>query len=100
MFRGVICCSGGLYADQVSYMDVQWGYMVFRGVICCSVGLYAICCSGGLYDEENNDDFTGHKRRSISMIVILHRKKCLLHHQACKVIITIANTLAKIIGNR
>ena len=34
MFSGVICCSGGLYAVQEGYMDVQWG----------------------LYDEENNDD--------------------------------------------
>ena len=51
MFRGVICCSGGLYAVQEGYMDVQGGYMLFRGVI---------CCSGGLYVEENNDDFSGH----------------------------------------
>ena len=33
LFRGVICCSGGLYAVQEGYMDVQWGYMLFRGVI-------------------------------------------------------------------
>ena len=50
LFRRVICCSGGLYAVQVGYMevvycsgglyDVQGGYMLFRGVICCSGGLY------------------------------------------------------------
>ena len=28
LFRGVICCSGGLYAVQVGYMDVQEGYMM------------------------------------------------------------------------
>ena len=22
--------------------DVQWGYMLFRGIICCSGGLYAV----------------------------------------------------------
>ena len=85
MLRKVAYCSGGLYAVQGGYMDVQWGHMLFRGVLCCSgalfgcsLGLYAvqegymdvqwgymlfrgvICCSGGLYDEENNDDFSGH----------------------------------------
>ena len=78
LFRGVICCSGGLYAVQVGYMDVQEGCILFRGVIYCSGGLYGcsgglyavqggymlfrgvICCSGGLYVEENNDDFSGH----------------------------------------
>ena len=46
LFRGVICCSGGLYAVQEGYMDaqegcvllgglyaVQGGYMLFRRVI-------------------------------------------------------------------
>ena len=42
LFSGVICCSGGLYAVQEGYMDVQGGYMLFRGVICCSGGLYAV----------------------------------------------------------
>ena len=27
-------CSGGLYAVQEGYIDVQGGYMLFRGVIC------------------------------------------------------------------
>ena len=47
LFRRVICCSGGLYAVQEGYMDVQegcillrglyavqGGYMLFREVIC------------------------------------------------------------------
>ena len=38
LFRGVICCSGALYAVQGGYMGVQGGY---------------ICCSGGLYAENN-----------------------------------------------
>ena len=37
LFRGVICCSGGLYAVQEGYMDVQGGL-----VICCSEGLFAV----------------------------------------------------------
>ena len=41
MFSEVISCS-------VRLLAVQGGYMLFRKVI---------CCSGGLYDEENNDDF-------------------------------------------
>ena len=28
LFRGVLCCSGGLYADQVGYKDVQEGYIL------------------------------------------------------------------------
>ena len=50
LFRGVICCSGGLYGCSGGLYAVQGGYMVFRGVI---------CCSGGLYVEENNDDKLG-----------------------------------------
>ena len=45
MRKGRNGCSVGLYT-------VQGGYMLFRGVICCSGGLHG--CSGGLYDEENN----------------------------------------------
>ena len=41
MFSEVITCS-------VRLLAVQGGYMLFRKVI---------CCSGGLNDEENNDDF-------------------------------------------
>ena len=29
LFRGVICCSGGLYAFQEGYMDIQGCYMLF-----------------------------------------------------------------------
>ena len=39
MFRGVICCSGGLYAVQEGYIDVQGGYMLFRWVILMSRGV-------------------------------------------------------------
>ena len=28
LFRGVICCSGGLFDVQEGYMDVQEGYML------------------------------------------------------------------------
>ena len=35
LFRGVICCSGGLYAVQEGYMDVQESCILFRWVICC-----------------------------------------------------------------
>ena len=43
LFRGVICCSEGLYyAVQDGYMDVQEGCIQFRGVICYSEGLYAV----------------------------------------------------------
>ena len=41
LFRGVICCSGGLYGCSGGLYAVQGGYMLFRGVICCSGGLYA-----------------------------------------------------------
>ena len=37
---------------------VLGGYLLFRGIICCSGGLYG--CSGRLYVEENNDVFSGH----------------------------------------
>ena len=53
LFRGVICCSGGLYGCSGKLNTVQGGYMLFRWVICCSGELYG--CSGGLYVEENND---------------------------------------------
>ena len=56
--RRVVYCSGGLYAVQESYINVQEGCILFRGVICCSGGLYG--CSGGLYVEENDDVFSGH----------------------------------------
>merc|ERR1712208_63317 len=55
LFRGVICCSGRLYA-------VQGGYMLFRGVICCSGGLYG--CSGGLYAVQG-----GYMRKIMMKIV-------------------------------
>ena len=42
LFRGVICCSGGLYGCSGGLYTVQGGYMMFRGVICCSGGLYAV----------------------------------------------------------
>ena len=47
LFRGLICCSGGLYAVHEGYINVQEGFILFRGVICCSGGLYG--CPGGLY---------------------------------------------------
>ena len=53
LFRGVICCSGGLYAVQGGYMLFRWVIWMFRGVICCSGGLYA----------ENNGENSGHYRR-------------------------------------
>ena len=71
-FRGVICCTGGIYAAQGGYMLFRRVIWMFRGVIYCSRGLYAvqdgymlfrrdICCSGRLYyDEKHNDDFSGH----------------------------------------
>ena len=39
---GLTCCSGGLYAIQKGYIDVQEDFMLFRGVICSSGGLYAV----------------------------------------------------------
>ena len=42
LFRGVICCSGGLYGCSGGLHTVQVGYMLFRGVIYCSWGLYAV----------------------------------------------------------
>ena len=49
--QGVIYSSGGLYAVQEGCMDVQWGYMLFRG---------GYMLFRRLYDEENNDEFSGH----------------------------------------
>ena len=43
--------TGGLYTVQEGYIDVQEGCILFRGVI---------CCSGGLYVEENNNVQSGH----------------------------------------
>ena len=66
MFSRVVCCSGGLYAVQEGYMDVQEGCILFRRVICCLGGLYAVQDGymdvqvGGLYVEENNVVFNGH----------------------------------------
>ena len=58
MPRRVVYCSGG-------YMLFRRVILMFRkvvhclgGVICCSCGLYG--CSGGLYDEKNNYDFSNH----------------------------------------
>ena len=45
LFRGVICCSIGLYAVQEGYMDAQEDLIMFRGVI---------CCSGGYMDSNTN----------------------------------------------
>ena len=39
-------------------INVQEGFILFRGVICCSGGLYG--CLGGLYVEENNNVYSGH----------------------------------------
>ena len=44
-------CDGENMDVQWGYMFFQRGYMLFRGVI---------CCSGGLYEEETNDGFSGH----------------------------------------
>ena len=66
-----IYCSGGLYAVQGGYMLFRWVIWMFRRVVYCSGGLYdvqggymlfrgVICCSGGLYVEENNDENSGH----------------------------------------
>ena len=42
LFRGVVCCSGGLYGCSGGLYTVQGGYLLFRGVICCSGVLYAV----------------------------------------------------------
>ena len=91
MFRGVIYCSGGPYAVQEGYMDVQRGYMLFRGVICCSGGLYGcsgtpsmrkgcdgefrgvICCSVGLYGCSGGlYAVQGGYMRKIMMKIVVH----------------------------
>ena len=36
LFRGVICCSGGLYAVQGGYMLFRWVIWMFRRVVYCS----------------------------------------------------------------
>ena len=38
-------------------MDVQWGYMLFRGVIWCSGGLYAI--QEGYMDVQEVENYDG-----------------------------------------
>ena len=42
LFRGVICCSGLLYAVKEGYIDVHEDCILFMGCICCSGGLYAV----------------------------------------------------------
>ena len=39
MFKGVICCSGGLYVVQESYIDVQECCALFRGLYAVFLGL-------------------------------------------------------------
>ena len=60
LFRGVICCSGGLYAVQGGYMLFRWVIWMFRGAICCSGGLYAVqegyMDVQGLYAENNSEN--------------------------------------------
>ena len=63
LFKGVICCSGGLYAVQEGYMDAQEGCILFRGVICCSGGLYAV--QVGYMDVQE-----GYMMKKIMMILL------------------------------
>ena len=64
LFRGAICCSGGLHAVQEGYMMFRRVIWMPRRVVYCSGGLYAVqrgymlfrrvilgvgYCSGGLY---------------------------------------------------
>ena len=60
MFMSVLCCSGGLYAVQEGYTDVQEGCILFRGFYAVHKGYMlfrrviwmltrVVYCSGGLH---------------------------------------------------